>query len=229
MTPVCPARINHLDDKYLLGPGKHEDVNDCAFEGANGIWTGFTVYNTNTICLIGGTLTAAEDMKFIVPDERRSFGLIPLRLQRLYNSLLDPNSKDWPTGRKWNQGNITDTQSLFSIVTPVKLGRWTVAELDAEGPRVLEDLLNTCKTSPVFLAIDENLYVVTTAVVNGADTTWKGFDISDPRPENLVSWTEKSLRAKAGEFTVLFNVAHQTLATKVEQRSCAIGNVTMTV
>jgi hypothetical protein len=178
------------------------------------------------ICAIGGFLTAAKDRKFIVQDEGRSFGLMPLRLQSMYRDLTHPKPDAVPTEWKWNQGDIIDTQSLFSIVTPLRLDKGTVAEINVGGPRMLKSILDSCKTSPVFLSMEEHIYVVTTSVVNDGHTTWKGFDISDSRAKNPISWTEESLKAKAEGTTVLFDVAHETLAAataRLEERVCEDG------
>lgn len=212
---VLLIRLAHLDKSYMVPEAKNVPTQDCVLKQGY-IYSPFTVFNTCT-CLIEFSLSA-QDMIFQVPDERKTFGLIPLQMKNLYRALHEGVQTEW----KWDQGDIEDTRHFFSVVTPLMLDKTTVAEIKAEGETALRSILDSCKTSPVFVATERAMYMMTLKVGSDQQRSWQGTNIKGPRSQKPMSWTEKDFTLFSGA-TIIYSKEHVTLSKEVPLRKCVDG------
>jgi PKD repeat protein len=191
-------RLNHLDPTYLVAPEHNIPVSDCELRDKTRPSNRIDIYNAGNVCGIQVRLTAEEDMKYLVPDENKRFGLAPLIMKQVYNKLRlgvqyinVPGKPVANLGLTWGQSDATATQQFFSAVTSVKLASRTITEINAEGPASLRSILDKYRTSPVFFSTYTTIFVITGHEGDGKQRTWHMLGVRSTREQK---WTEEQFQ-----------------------------------
>lgn len=218
-THLC-TRLSHLDPMYMVPPELNVPVSGCQLNDKTRTPTQIDIFNANNICGIQVRLTGDEDMRYLVPDEHKRFGLVPLLLKQVYNKLRTGvryiNKAEAPPaalGWTWGHSNTTDTQQFFSAVTSLTLNSKAIKEFKVGGPVTLRSILEDYQTSPVFFATKLELFLITAHAGDGEHRSWTLSGVTSTGAQQPISFTEEQFQLFQ-ESTVLYHVEHGILSTR---------------
>ncbi|KAI5455327.1 hypothetical protein NCC49_000141 [Naganishia albida] len=173
-------------------------MTDCQLlEGFDMYWE---LFNIAPYCVLSFKFSRT-DMAFKDANQQATFALLPLQMEKLYQSLRYSAKLDW----LWTRGTSTRdvasaTHWLFTLATALPMSNHTVNQITLQNSNRLTEILDGSATSPVFLATRSGLSIVTGPETSAA-RSWQGFDVSAPNEQKI--WTERNLVGGAKDDTYL--------------------------
>jgi hypothetical protein len=195
--------------------GQNITITDCQL--SEGFDRALELFNVKPYCVLSFRFSKA-DMNFKVASQEATFGLVPLYLERMYQSLRYSAKLDWI----WARGNsIRDVASatrwLFTIATALPMENLAISHLNIKNPNGVVEVLASSATSPVFLVTGSSLSIITQPT-DGSVNAWQGFDVL--KPDEIKTYTEDEIKKAPDETYLIYHKFHGSLPVNGNAQAC---------
>lgn len=202
-------------------------MTDCMLSQGSDVF--YNLFNQDSYCAIAFPFSKA-DVAFKDPvlaaKSQSSFGLIPLHIEILYKSLCAPNG---PLKAAFAGGHsvsdiASNTQWLFTLATSLQMTKQTVFEYKKENPGGVKEVLLGCAQSPVFLIMNDILFIVNQSI-DDSHNRWGAFDPAKGPQEGQIVFGTSELEVSPESTYLIYHRDRGGLSSTEEANKCDYASV----